>query len=256
MRFLNANAMIGAHFAPRERRFFGADDLIEEMDFFGIDEALVYHGLAFHYSLEDGNERIVEETAGYPHLHPCWMAGEHHSGEHAAPADFVRSALAHQVAAIRLSFGIQGGISFPDILAYGELFGELEKHRFPTFLGFESLTPTASDIGHLDGVLRAFPDLPVILSAMRMPGEIVRLLHARLDTFRNLRVESVGVMSTGGLESIVRRFGADRLVFSTWFPFYGSGQTRIALAYADLSDEDRHAIAYLNMKNLIGGILQ
>jgi len=29
MKFLNANAMIGAHFAPREGRFFDADDLMK-----------------------------------------------------------------------------------------------------------------------------------------------------------------------------------------------------------------------------------
>lgn len=160
MKFLNANAMIGAHFAPREGQFFGADDLIEEMDFFGIDEALVYHGLACEYSLAKGNAQIIEDIRDYPRLRACWMAGAHQSGEHAPPAEFVRSALKHNVAAVRLSFGTQGGISFPDIVTYGELFAELERHRFPTFLGFEKLTPSPNDIGQLDDVLRAFPDLP------------------------------------------------------------------------------------------------
>ena len=256
MKVLNANAMIGAHFAPREGRCFEATDLIEEMDFFGIDEALVYHGLACQYNMEEGNERLLRETSDHPRLLPCWMAGAHHSGEHAQPAEFVQSALEHNVAAIRLSFGIQGGISFPDIVAYGELFGELESRRFPTFLEFENLTPTPTDIGKLDDVLRTFPNLPVILSAVRMPGEIRRLLYARLDTFTNLRIETVGLMSTGELELIVKRFGLERLIFSTWFPFYGSGQTRIALAYADLSEDEREAIACTNIKNLIEGILK
>lgn len=256
VKYLNANAMIGAHFAPREGHCFETDDLIEEMDFFGIDEALVTHGLAHDYNVEEGNARIVQETADHPRLHPCWMAGEHHSGEHAPPAEFVQSALENEVAAIRLSCGPMGGIPFPDIVAYGELFGELQKHRFPTFLEFENVTPSSDDIGHLDDVLHSFPDLPVILSAARMPGEILRLLYARMDAFTNLRVETVGIMGTGSLEFMVRRFGADRLIYATWYPFYGSGQTRIALAYADLSTTDREAIAYENLKNLVRGIVR
>lgn len=55
MIYCDVNAMVGAHFAPREGRFFGVNDLIEEMDFFGIDEVLVYHKMTGEYNLNLGN---------------------------------------------------------------------------------------------------------------------------------------------------------------------------------------------------------
>lgn len=254
MKYLNANAMIGAHFAPREGRFFGAEDLIEEMDFFGIDEALVHHGLAREYDQEVGNAQLLDEVRNHPRLHPCWIAETHQSGEYPRPAEFVQRALDNGVAAVKLSLGTLGDTALPDIVTYRELFGELEKRRFPTFVFFEGLTPTPDNIRQLDEVLGEFPALPLIVSLLRAPGDIMRMLHARMAAFGNLRLETAGIHFTGGLEYITGTFGADRLIYSTWFPYFGSGQTRIALAYADLKDSDREVIAYWNLKNLIGGI--
>ena len=254
MKYLNANAMIGAHFAPREGRFFSAEDLLEEMDFFGIDEALVHHGLAREYDQEVGNTQLLDELCAYPRLHPCWIAETHQSGEYAPPGEFVQRALDSGVAAVKLSLGMLGDTVIPDIVTYRELFRELEKHCFPTLVFFESLTPTPDNIKQLDEVLAEFTALPLILSLQRAPGDIMRMLHARLAAYRNLRLEIAGIHFSGGLEYITETFGPERLIYSTWFPYFGSGQTKIALAYADLRDSDREAIAYWNLKNLIGGI--
>ena len=48
--------------------------------------------------------------------------------------------------------------------------------------------------------------------------------------------------------------GAERLVYGSNFPWYKAGQTRVALAYAEIPEADRALIAGENLRRLIGGI--
>ena len=253
MKYFDASPMIGAHFAPREGKFFSAEDLIEEMDFFGIDEALVYNGLAREYDFQTGNSTLMESIKEMPRLHACWVAGLHHFGVLSEPRNFVKEAIASGVKILRLFFG--GPLSdFDqiDVLAYRHLFDELEKHLFPVIIEFESGDTLSSlQIIDLDKLLAEFPKLPVILATTRTSGLEIRALCSRMEKFINLHLMTCGLHGNGLIEAFVSEFGHDRLVFGTNFPWFGAGQTKIALAYTNLSEQARQAIAYENLDRLI-----
>ena len=254
MKYFNANAMIGAHFAPRQGKFFGVDDLIEEMDFFGIDEALVYHGMAMEYDLAIGNKDLIQCIAKIPRLHPCWVVGQFHSGHTLSSKELIKDAVDNNVEAVRLYFGGRfGDGAFIDMLLYRRLFTELEKHRFPTFIEFdENVEISSEQVGQLDKLLEDFPELPVILSARTIGFEIQRhIIYPRMDRYRNLHIEISGAMTNCLIENIVKKFGSEQLIFGTRYPWFGSGQARIALSYADISEKEHEAIAYDNLHTLI-----
>src|SRR6266404_6398673 len=72
-------------FGPYRTRVFRfartAEELITEMDFSNIEQALIYHtGMRFDHPAV-GNELVVRETEGYPRLLATWALLPSQTGE-------------------------------------------------------------------------------------------------------------------------------------------------------------------------------
>lgn len=255
MRFFDLNAMIGPCFAPRLGRSPRVEDLLADMDLYGVDQSLVFHGLAYEYHGMTGNRELLKVVADEPRLQAAWVLGLHHAGQYPPPGELVAELVESGAVAARFFWGgLLSETSFPDYDAHETLWGELERRRVPTIVCFdEAATVTGSQIAALSGMLKGFPELPVILSFARM-GKDFAVLYDKLDRYPNLHVDTTGLMIDHMIEDLVQRAGAGRLLFGSNFPWYKAGQTRIALAYAGLSAAEKSMIAGENLERLIGGI--
>src|SRR5437868_48136 len=81
LKFFDCNCAFGP-FRTRVFRFARtAADLIEEMDFSNIDQALVYHtAMRYDHPLV-GNELVVKETVGQSRLLATWAVLPSQTGE-------------------------------------------------------------------------------------------------------------------------------------------------------------------------------
>jgi hypothetical protein len=255
MKYFDVNAMIGEHFSPREGTFFQAGDLIKEMDFFGIEEALVYHGLARDYNNEFGNRKLIDCIRDEPRLHVCWVVGAPPFNPTITGRQMMKEALKAKVRAVRLIWGGPlPNTTVLDLDVLGNLFEALEANRMPMIVENDAGTEiTGSQLGDLKNVCKTFPKLPVVLFSPKLSRDF-SLIYSMLDRFRNFHLEISGIHGNGVMEEICRRFGAPHLIYGTNFPWCGSGQTRISLAYADLPGKDKEAIASGNLTRLIKGI--
>lgn len=255
MRFLDSNAMIGPSYAPRFGKYPAPGDLLADMDLYGIEQTLVFHGLAYEYHAMTGNRELSGLVAAEPRLQAAWVMGLHQAGQCPPPGELVAELLASGAVATRFFWGgTLTETTFPDDSAHAPLWGELQRHRLPTLVAFdETATITGPDLARMTGMLRDFPDLPVILSFARMARDFA-VLYDRLERHPQLHVETTGLMSNYLVEDLVQRFGAGRLIFGSNFPWYKAGQTRVALAYAEISEDDKALIAGENLRRLIGGI--
>jgi predicted TIM-barrel fold metal-dependent hydrolase len=250
MHYLDVNAMIGPYYAPREGHFPTAAECLDEMDFYGIDEAFVYHAGAAEYDNAIGNHQLLECLKGQPRLHPCWVL----SAPHFAPATFrrdVEDAIANGARLVRIFWGgVFSSLSCLDLDTLGGLLAELENHRMPVlFANDASATVTGAQLVQLKAVCKAFPALPVILTTPKFNTDH-SLVYKTLELCDNFHLDTSSFHSDHVLEDVVRRFGVQHLVFGTNFPWFGGGQAKIALAYADLPDTDKAAIASGNLKRL------
>lgn len=253
MRYLDVNAMIGPHYAPREGRFPDVAECLDEMDFYGIDEAVVYHAMAAEYDNASGNHRLLQCLKGQDRLHPSWVLSVPHMAPHDAKRD-VEESIRNGVRLVRIFWGgLFSSLSCLDLDLLGDLLAELESHRLPVlFANDASATITGAQLVQLKEVCKAFPNLPVILTTPKFNGDH-SLVHKMLELCDNFHLDTSGLHSDHMLEDIVRRFGIRRLIFGTNFPWFGGGQAKIALAYADLPDTDKAAIASGNLKRLMEG---
>jgi hypothetical protein len=255
MKYIDAHCMIGAHYEPREGKLFTADDVLEEMDFYGIDEAVVYHGMAREHDFHIGNMALLKEIEGKTRLHPCWVLGLHYSGKLPHPQAYIPQALDSGVRLFRLFFGsfISESVHI-DLTAYAELFEVLQAHNCPVLVEFEYLFKlTPGEMIQIDNVLQAYPKLPVILGSLCYDRLIIQLIP-RLKRYPNLYLMTTGMHAQSDVSGLVNAGFGDRLIYGSGFPWFSGGMTKIALAYEAISEDDHEKITWKNLNGLMKGV--
>jgi predicted TIM-barrel fold metal-dependent hydrolase len=253
LNLFDANCTVGRHLKLQAGGLHTAGHLLAEMDHYGISEALVVDSLSRENHPFDGNQRILEVTAGRRRLHPAWAALPPGTDEQPEPEEFLRQMRAHRVGALFLFTG-QYRISLSD-WCLDELLEPLSEARVPVFVCPNEIGPgwEGMDRTDLEGVValcRRWPALPVIISEFRIRRS-QRALYKAFDACPNLRVELSGYWLHHGVEYITKRWSGERLLFGSNWPKFGQHMTLATLACADIEDADKRKIAGDNLRELI-----
>jgi len=72
MEFFDCNASYGIFSVPPYKRADSVDDLTEEMEWCGIQRALVRHAAMVDESPIVGNPLLIQQTKPYTNLEPSW----------------------------------------------------------------------------------------------------------------------------------------------------------------------------------------
>jgi predicted TIM-barrel fold metal-dependent hydrolase len=246
--FFDSNCVIGKRSIRRsgpvgEAEFYSLEDLLAEMDYAGIDHALVYYSLAREYVPMLGNRQLMDEISNNKRLHPCWVVMPDGTGEMPRPEELVSEMLGRGVKTARL-FPSDHLFSLSDWCS-GELLKELEKHSIVTIIEIDQIGWDG-----LHGLCSRFPNLPVIVTNLNY--RINRHLYPLLEKFSNLHVETSGYQMHRGVEALCSRFGAERLIFGTRMPYFTPGPAMTMINYSLISHEDREKIAGGNLRRLLG----
>jgi hypothetical protein len=244
LRFFDCNCSVGRTGYPHLLDIPDVAGLLREMETAGIGEALVYHTVARDGDPSLGNALLQREIEGRPGLYPVWVLLPHHTGEMSPPDKLNAEMKSKGVKAARLyPSRDHHGFSLADWCA-GELLGRLEESRLPLILDIEIVTWE-----EVFTVLRTHPRLPVIISNCSYRHN--RFLYPLWEKFETLYVEISRFMGAGAVEDVVGRFGARRLLFGTNMPQYTGTAAVALLAYADISAEDKKAIAGDNLRRIL-----
>ncbi len=251
--YFDARCTLGRYVKMQGTGPCSADDLLTEMDHYGIAEALVVDSLSRENHPAEGNRRTVESTAGEPRLHPAWAALPPGTDEQPPPDELVERMRAERVGALFLFTG-QYRIPLSD-WAIDDLLGPLSEARVPLFLCPNEFGPGPSgqdktDWEALVDLCRRWPDLPVVVTEFRI-RRTQRALYRALDACPNLRIELSGYWLYRAVEYITERWGAHRLIFGSNWPIFGPHMTLATLACAEIEDEDKLRIAGGNLRELL-----
>ena len=244
LRFFDCDCSIGRMAIPQPGTFARVDELLAEMDYCGVERALVYHSLARDHSPALGNEMLLRELAGQEQLAPCWVVLPHHTGEMPPPDQLLAQMRAAGVRAARIFPAPTGHKwSLADWSA-GPLLSALESERVPLLVHADQIGWDA-----LHRMATSHPDLPIIVNGTRY--DELRTVYPLLAALPNLHFDICWMVTHFGLEDLVARFGARRLLFATRMPMFGAGPALTHLLYAGLSDTDRALIAGENLDRLL-----
>ena len=104
----------------------------------------------------------------------------------------------------------------------------------------------------IDAVCSAYPELQLILEGN--PQKILyhnRRIYALLEKHSNFKLETHNVIGYLGVEDIVKRFSADRLIFGSYMPYWDPNASMMAVTHARISNMDKEKIAHGNLMQII-----
>lgn len=236
---IDADAMLGRY----PRRDVGSGSITEamaRMDRFGIAEAVVSHTLSWLHDPATGNRELLDLVAGEPRLHPCWVMLPDTCGETGTAAEFVAAALDGGVRAVRAYPADHGyDLAGRDAAA---MLGAIAEAGLPLLVDAPQLGWPA-----LESIAATHPGLPVVVGGLgyRLLRQAAGVL-ARTD---NVYIGLANLSSHCGLEWLVERYGAGRVVFGTGTPLRDPAEAVTRLMWAEL---DNDAVATIGSGTLLG----
>ncbi|HIC96119.1 TPA: hypothetical protein EYP12_05780 [Candidatus Bipolaricaulota bacterium] len=244
LRLYDANAMLGRW--PTEKlAFHDLEGMLTIMDRLGIDEALVWHSLSRFYAPMEGNRKLMEEIGGHSRLHPCWVLVPPFTSEAGTVEEMMAGMREHGVRAVRF-FPEEHGFKLAS-WNMGGLLEALEREGVPVFVDADQV-----DLEEVHSLCEAYPRLPVVLS--RTGYRQMRTLFALLAQHENFHMEISTFLLYRGVEEVVDKFGAERLLFGTSAPLQDPAGAATKLRYAEISREAREMIAHRNLERLLGQV--
>lgn len=240
MRYFDCNCSYGCTARPPHRFAATPRDLLDEMDFCGIDAAMVFHTNERFASPVTWNSVVVQETQNEKRLHPVWAILPEACGELPPPEQLLEKMRNH---------GVRALWAFPqehryrlDGCTFPQLFRLMARCRIPLF--------AKESLFQLKELLEACPGLPVV-AVNQGPHSLDRHLRPLMDAFPNLHVDTSYLLVEGLIEGMCERYGPERLLFGTAFPDNCSGGALLRLAQAEIGEESRALIAAGNLERLL-----
>ena len=240
MKIFDCNCSFGTSARPAFRYAANPTELIAEMDFCGIDKALVYHAGQRFGSPVVCNSRLIDEIKRFSRLTPTWTILPHQTGEQQKPAGFLKSMKENGIKALR---------AFPDEHHYrldgctfGGLLEALAEKRIPLFVKTSALV--------LGDLMKEFPSLTVV-AANQGPHSLERYLRPLVERYPNLYLETSGYIVEGLIEEFCERYGPERLLFGSGFPDNCSGGAFLRLLRAEIGATAKMAVAGRNLERLL-----
>jgi hypothetical protein len=239
----DCNCCFGHTPSPPFRYARNAAELIEEMDFCGIDRALVYHASQRFDLPAAHNSQLSKQVSSYRRLEPVWTIMPPQTAEQPATDAFLDSMKTGGIRALR---------AFPDEHRYvldgrtfGELFEALIQAHIPLLVKSNAIA--------LGQLMAQFSQLTV-LAVSQGPHSLERYLRPLLGAFENLYLDTSSYIVDGLIEEFCQRYGPERLLFGSGFPDNCSGAALLRLMQADIDAKAKALIAGGNLERLLEGV--
>lgn len=241
---VDANALLG-RFPRSPAGAATAAEMLSLLDHVGIAEAVVGHTASWLHEPATGNRQLTDLVAAAAgRLRACWVVLPGGTGELGTPAELVAAARAADVVATR-AYPTDHGWSLTASDAM-PLLHALAAAGLPLLVDAEQVS-----WNDLTACAAACPQLRLVVCGTGYRA--LRRIAAVLDATRNVWIETSTLSTHQGLEWLVGRFGAERLVFGTGGMLRDPAEAVTRLLLSDLDDAAVHAIGGHNLRRLLAG---
>jgi len=248
----DCNCMIGKWNTMQPGSFHSTEGLLDEMNYCGIKEALVFHSLAKYYSPSVGNHTLIGQIRGHTRLHGCWVLLPPETDEMPNPSSLVEEMLRSGVKAARLFPTHHRLILHKAFL--GELLSELEEHRIPLLIdsGNVHWSDRYTDWKWIAETCSDYPELPIVL--LHEGLAVNRVLYPCMKRSQNLHMEIHYYFLHRGIERICKEIEPSQLLFGTGMPIYAPGTPIMSLVYNNIDLEEKILIGGENLRRLLAKV--
>ena len=217
-------------------------ELLAELDRHGVERALVYHALTEVISPIDGNQCLEAWLDDDGRLSPQWsvMPTDDSMTQIRALHDEGR------VRCVRLHDTRPVGLPFRP-WAYDTLLSWLSEARIPVWIGMPD-----ADADELVATLRAYPELATVLVGAHYSHAL--WIRPILTALPNAYLELSRYEPIGEVEALRDEFGAERLLYGSWYPRYAMGPTLFYLHHTGLTDAELALVCGGNLVRILQAV--
>ncbi|MCR4681832.1 MAG: amidohydrolase [Clostridiales bacterium] len=248
MKILDCNLCFGAtNNGEPYRNCDTFEELLSELDRSGIDGGLVRSFYSNTVGVNYGNRFVSEKVKNLAkdrELYAVWAIIPPYTDEIPKPDELPAVLRENRVAAVYISPKVHRYEL--NTLTMGEYFDVLTREKIPLILN----TECGVNMGQIYSVMSEFPLLTAIVADFESWPN-ARRLYPLAYKYENLRLDISYVMDAGGVEDQVSRFGAEKLLFGTAYPYRYTGSMLAVVRSAGISGTDREKIFGGNLDNMI-----
>ncbi len=248
MKILDCNLTYGA--SNNGKPYKNCDtfaELLSAMETAGISGGLVKCRYSDTVGVNYGNGFAARDTAdackkGWS-VRGVWALLPPYTNETPVPYDLPHELGKNNIGAVYLNPAVHRWV--PSLLTLGETLSVLQDYRIPLLLNTASGVPMELTYR----ILQEFPRLTAIVAdADCWPN--ARRLYPLAYEYENVYLDLSYVMDAGGVEDMVSRFGAEKLLFGTAFPERYPGSVLAVVRSADITETERELIFGGNLERL------
>jgi len=245
MTFFDTNIIYGT---PLDKKSYSIvaeiKTLQKELSQTGIKYALVRREEQRSGHPISGNRLLGKDLKNLDNIWGVWSILPEYTQELQAPAEMLDAMKANKIVAWQF-LPQNHGFTFHH-KPLSNWLKLAEKHNIPIFAEMES----AVTYEQLYNILEYYPKLTIILSPQSVRS-CDRFIRPFLSEYENIYLELSYYMQSGGLEELVKIYGAARLLFGTGFHRSYTGGAMLLLKHAEISQAAKDAIAYKNMLSIM-----
>jgi hypothetical protein len=217
------------------------EELLAEMDRHGVARALVYHAQTELLSPVDGNGYLESWLGDDGRLYPQWSIMP--TAESITQVQQLHAQ--GRVRSVRLYDTRPMGLPFRP-WAYHDLLSWLQASGVPLWISLPD-----SDADELVTTLQAYPRLVTVLVGAHYSHFLwVRPL---LRALPNAHLELSRYEPIGEVEALWDEFGAERLLYGSWYSRYAMGSMLFYLHHTNLNDRELALVCAGNLDRILQG---
>ena len=226
----------------------GVKELIAHMDYSGVDRALVRHTNINMLGAVESNIEIArmlkEDTSG--RLTGMWTILPSQCDELPEPDEFFRQMKENRIGALTLSPFEHRYV--PCRLTLGRIMDAARERKVPVFTNVFS-----GKWKDLYDFIKEFPENIFVHCDPTGKWGHDRQIRPLLENYANFYFGMTGYKVPEGVRDIAEKYGAEKMIYSSGYPFYQEGCGMLQLKHSGLSDADIEKIAGKNLENLLKG---
>ena len=238
--YLDCNVSWGEEYVGVYRPCRTLQELLAEMDWHGVDQALVHHALMRNHSPVVGNALLAREIAGQPRLMGTWAILPPQTGELSPTPAFFQEMAAANVRALWAWPTEQHYIL--DRVTFGRFLDEVSERHIPLFI--------PCDWALAYHILAQYPHLTLVVAAQGPWGND-RFFRPLIEQYPRFYIDISRYELDCGLRDLVAKYGAGRLLYGSAFPQAPMGGPRLMVAQAEIDEASRRNIAGENLRRLL-----
>jgi predicted TIM-barrel fold metal-dependent hydrolase len=249
IKFFDANCWLGSPVAECLVKVpETVEELLEVMDYCGIEKAVIASSLALSYNVVYGNKRLLEDIKQNERLYGAAILLPEHTGELGNLSDYISLLTKNKVVIVKL-FPKTHNFVLSDYCS-GSLLQLLEERKVPL-----TLWHTQTSWNEIDRLCSTYSNLPIIIEGVgRKLLYDNRIFYSLLKKHKNLFLETHNLTNYLGLDDMVKKVGAEKVIFGTFMPRNDPEAALMPVVYGDFALKKKQMIAGNNLLSLITNI--